>query len=120
MNLLNDAMSFFDDEKPEFFEEMDIELLLVDLASEFIKYRVAKKMSQKDLAKMLDISQAMVSKLESGDYNPTIKFLWEICQKLDWDFDLRLNTHVKPEGYHYSKSCSEPNYDEYKWMGLAV
>lgn len=117
--MLNDAMSFFDEETSPFFERMDVELLLVDIASEFIKYRVAKNMSQTELAKILGITQAMVSKLESGEYNPTVKFLWEISQKLAWDFDLQLNTHVRTEGYHYIKSSLEPDLDEFKRIGLA-
>ena len=45
-------------------------------------------MTQKDLANKLNITQAMVSKLESGEYNPSIGFLFKISKKLDWKFEL--------------------------------
>jgi len=34
------------------------------------------------------VSQAMVSKLESGEYNPTVELLWKISRKLDFDFEV--------------------------------
>jgi len=30
----------------------------------------------------------MVSKLESGEYNPTVELLWKISRKLDFDFEV--------------------------------
>ncbi|HBY71777.1 MAG TPA: transcriptional regulator [Lachnospiraceae bacterium] len=76
------ARTFFENESIEFKKEMEVETLLVDIACEFINYRDKHGLSQKDLAKRLQITQAMVSKLESGDYNPSVKTLFEIAQKL--------------------------------------
>jgi len=100
--LLVEAKSFFDDANDEFNKKIEIELILVDIASEFIKYRAVKSISQKELAGILEISQAMVSKLESGDYNPTVKFLFEISKKLNWDFSVSINSNIDPAGYHYT------------------
>lgn len=44
-------------------------------------------MSQKEFAKMMGVSQGMVSKWESGEYNFTITTLKEICGKLDLEFE---------------------------------
>lgn len=44
-------------------------------------------MSQKEFAKMMGVSQGMVSKWESGEYNFTIITLKEICDKLDLEFE---------------------------------
>jgi DNA-binding XRE family transcriptional regulator len=117
--LLVEANSFFDKEDDVFRREIEVELLLVDIASEFIKYRVAKDISQKELAKILGITQAMVSKLESGDYNPTIKFLFEICQKLDWDFNVNINSHTEKSGYNYMTQTNEFDSYAYNCIGLA-
>lgn len=100
--LLVEAKSFFNDTNDEFNKEIEIELLLVDIASEFVKYRAVKNISQKELAGILEISQAMVSKLESGDYNPTVKFLFEISKKLNWDFSVNINSNNFNGGYHYT------------------
>ena len=47
-------------------------------------------MDTKQLAERLGNKQAMYSKLESGQYNPTIEQLWKISKKLKWDFKVIL------------------------------
>lgn len=98
--LLVDAYTFFEEENSQFQKNMEVEDLLVDIASEFINYRVRNKMSQKDLAEKLQMTQAMVSKLESGEYNPTVKMLFEIAQKLSWKFSVRFESGMQDS--HYS------------------
>lgn len=44
-------------------------------------------MNQKEFAKMMNVSQGMVSKWESGEYNFTVTTLKEICEKLDMEFE---------------------------------
>lgn len=89
-DLLN-AYSFFDQEDNATEEAMRVEDLLVDIACQFIKYRDKNDMTQKELADKLQITQAMVSKLESGEYNPTVKMLFEIARKLSWDFKIEFH-----------------------------
>ena len=45
---LVEAYSFFEEESNEFRKEMAVEDLLVDIACEFINFRVKNNMSQKD------------------------------------------------------------------------
>lgn len=91
------AKTFFEDESKEMKKELDSEALLVDIACQFIKYRAEKKLTQKDMAKKLGMTQAMISKLESGNYNPTVKMLFEIAQKLSWNFKLELDCCPRQE-----------------------
>ncbi len=51
-------------------------------------YREKHKLSQKKLAEILGVSQPMVAKLESGDYNYTIEQLWKIAAKLNFKFNI--------------------------------
>lgn len=62
-----EAYTFFANESDEFKKQMQVEELLVDIACEFINYRAVHDMTQKELAEKLQMTQAMVSKLESGD-----------------------------------------------------
>lgn len=51
-------------------------------------------MNQKQFASFMGVSQAMVSKWESGEYNFTINTLNEICSRLGLEFDPTLyNPH---------------------------
>ena len=72
-----------DNDLKQLFELDDI---LVDISLKIINYRIDNNLSQKQLARKLGISQSMVSKLESGEYNPTVEQLWKISKKLGWSF----------------------------------
>ncbi len=58
------------------------------ISTSIFKYRLNHNLSQKKLAEKLGVTQAMVSKLESGDYNYTIEQLWKISSKLGLQFDV--------------------------------
>ena len=88
------------DEKTE--NEIKVEEFLGDLAVVFLKYRLKNNMSQKELAKKLEISQVMVSKLESGEYNPSIKKLCEMFMRLGLEVKLIIS---KPGESDYIGSC---------------
>ena len=49
--------------------------------------RVAKDLSQKDLADAVGVSRQTIIAIEKGDYNPTIKLCLSICKKLDRTLD---------------------------------
>lgn len=51
-------------------------------------YREKHKLSQKKLAEILGVTQPMVAKLESGDYNYTVEQLWKISNKLNFTFTI--------------------------------
>jgi len=46
---------------------------------EVIMARKEKKLTQKDLAELIGTKQSNISRLESGNYNPTINFLSKIA-----------------------------------------
>lgn len=75
--------SFFDDISPK--EEAYIEVLS-KAAMFFADYRYESKLTQEELAEKLGVAQAMVSKLESGDCNISLKnlsdYLFELGKKL--------------------------------------
>lgn len=120
MNLIN-SMDFFKEETNDFKNQMKIDALLVDIACEFIKYRDNNKLTQKQLAEKLQITQAMVSKLESGEYNPTIKLLFEISQKLSWNFKIEFNETSDTIDYRYNNENKivQINSEYVGKMGLA-
>jgi len=53
-----------------------------------IESRIKKNISQKMLAKRLGTGQSAVSRLESGTYNPSFKFLQKLAKALETDLTL--------------------------------
>ncbi len=50
------------------------------IIEEIIMARKEKKLTQKDLAELIGTKQSNISRLESGNYNPSLDFL----KKLRW------------------------------------
>ena len=93
MDLLNNPWGLIDelaDDKTK--ELLGLDDILVEISLKLINFRLSKNLSQKQLAEKLQISQSMVSKLESGDYNPTVEQLWRLSRKLGWKFELLLES----------------------------
>ncbi len=49
--------------------------------------RVAKDLSQKQLADLIGVSRQTISAIEKGDYNPTINLCIAICRQLGKTLD---------------------------------
>ncbi|MEI6238032.1 MAG: helix-turn-helix transcriptional regulator [bacterium] len=68
---------------PEFRKGYEALKPQYDIIKEVIIKRHSLKMSQKDLAKKMGTRQSAISRLESGDYNPSFKFLKRLAEALD-------------------------------------
>lgn len=84
------ALEWIESEIPEMTSdqrrEYELYMTLGSIASTIASYRVVHGLSQKQLANALGVTQAMVSKYESGEYNFTIKTLHELANKLGMVF----------------------------------
>ena len=69
-NILNNPWDIFDNVNDDVRRELELTDMLVDIACRIITYRLDNNITQKQLGEKLNITQAMVSKLESGEYNP--------------------------------------------------
>lgn len=70
------------------------------------KSRIDMGMNQKEFAEFMEVSQSMVSKWESEDYNFTIETLAKICEKLNLQLDIEMKSSLG----HYKnlfKSCNK-------------
>ena len=70
-----------------------------EIAIAVSEYRYYNKLTQAQLAKKLGVTQAMVSKYESGDYNISLKAAFELFDKL---------------GMRFSCSIENPSNDYYR------
>ncbi len=61
------------------------------LARQLIATRLSQKMSQRDLAKKVKTTQAIISRIETMQANPSLALIKRIAQTLDLKLDLRLS-----------------------------
>lgn len=81
--------------------------ILYTLSTTVLENRLKREMTQKDFAKLLGVSQAMISKYESGDYNFTVKQICTICEKLDLNPNLSLSNLNVSEKNEYRNSTGK-------------
>ncbi len=74
-------------------EEYGLYDIYYSISTKIFDYRMEKGLSQKQLAEILGVTQAMISKLESGGYNPTVEQLWKISKKLGWSLKVVLENN---------------------------
>ena len=49
--------------------------------------RVAKDLSQSDLAQLVGVTRQTIGMIEAGNYNPTLNLCIDICKALDKTLD---------------------------------
>lgn len=75
-----EVRKYYDESKPEY-----------DLIRSVIDKRLQKKMSQKELARKVGTGQSTISRLESGEYNPSMKFLKKVARALGAKLSISLH-----------------------------
>ena len=85
----------------EGFSEAEVKTM-VELAK--ISARIEMGLTQQEFAEYMGVTQGMISKWESREYNFTIKTLNEICQKLDLELSVSLE-----------KPCVKCDYKIVEW-----
>ena len=86
---LGDAWKLIDELADESIKgKFELDDILYDISMKIFEFRIKNNLTQKQLAEKLGITQSMVSKLESGQYNPTVEQLWRISKKLGWNFKI--------------------------------
>lgn len=62
------------------YDRLEPEFAIID---SLIRKRLEKKISQKQLAQRMGTQQSALSRLESGTYNPSLRFLKKVAAALD-------------------------------------
>jgi ribosome-binding protein aMBF1 (putative translation factor) len=71
---------------PDFRREWDRTTVARAVALKVLTYRTEHGLSQRALAKKLDMTQPQLARLEAGEHNPTIETLARLAQTLDIEF----------------------------------
>ena len=67
---------------PEFVKEYNALGPEYELVRQIIKAREEKNLTQNDLAKITGIPQAHISRIENGNYNPSLAYMKRIAEGL--------------------------------------
>lgn len=73
-------------------EILELNEIFYSISKMIIEYRKEHEITQTELAKMLNVNQTMISKIESGKYNPTVKQIYKISRKLTGYTDMFKDT----------------------------
>ncbi len=73
-------------------EILELNEIFYSISKMIIEYRRENNITQSKLANMLDVNQTMISKIESGKYNPTVKQIYKISRKLTGKADMFKDT----------------------------
>ncbi len=90
------------------------------ISTAIFDYRIKYNLSQMKLADKLGVTQAMVSKLESGDYNYTIEQLWKIASKLGFKLNINFEEMSQEYSVGYFQQENRDNVVSYPVADLAV
>ncbi|MDD3241132.1 MAG: helix-turn-helix transcriptional regulator [Lachnospira sp.] len=61
-----------------------------EIITQIIEARKEQKMTQSDLAKKVGTQKSNISRLESGNYNPSLDFLIKVAQCLGKDLTVKM------------------------------
>lgn len=75
---------------PEVIKELEANAIEYQVVREIIKARKELNLTQEQLAQLVGTKQSNISRLESGDYNPTIEFLSKVAQAMGKNLEIRL------------------------------
>lgn len=104
MNNKNEMVDFLS----EYLSKSDVyaSKVIAKISMFILEYRQEQNMTQKEFAKKMGVTQAMISKWESATYNFTIETIANISEKLNTTFDIEF----MPES-EYLANSSNNSYD---------
>ncbi len=79
---------------PEFRKEWEATEPEHNLARQIIEARLKQNLSQRDLAKRVDTSQAIVSRIESGSANTSISLMKRFAKALNTDLTIHISKTI--------------------------
>ena len=75
---------------PEFRKEYEALEPEYQLAATLIRLRLAKGLTQEELARVLNTKQASIARLESGSSLPSLTMVKKVAEALEADLEIRL------------------------------
>ena len=61
-----------------------------NVIEQYVKFRKDRNLTQEELAGIIGASRPSISRVESGDYNPTLDMMVKIAEGLELNLDISL------------------------------
>lgn len=87
----NERILFSLDTEDKITKKLDEIIIKNGFAAALIERRTSLDMTQKEMADFLEVSQPTVCRLESAVYPLSVRFLCELCEKLDMKIQFSLS-----------------------------
>lgn len=138
MKFLNANNRKIQSDTSEIDEILEQEEMLYAISESIINYRKNNGLSQKKLAEKLHVNQTMISKLESGTYNPTFIKTQQMCRQLTNSPEMFIEilenikrairrvtkktyaTKSTPKKYLYSEKSNIIDFKNYKSVNMII
>jgi transcriptional regulator with XRE-family HTH domain len=98
----------------DFRNEWERTMLARSVANQLVKYRVDHKLTQRQLAEKLGVSQAVVGRLELGEHEPKISTLSRLTRELGLRFSIDI--HPVDSGL----DAESPTVDRFESNGVEL
>lgn len=80
----------------EFKREFEALQPQYEVIKQIIRARTAQHITQKELAERTGLKQSNISRLESGNYNPSIEFLQKVAKRLGKELHIEFRDTNSP------------------------
>lgn len=88
---------------------------LAKISATILKKRIDLGMTQKQFADFMEVSQGMVSKWESEDYNFSIETLAKICDRLDFQLEIEMKSNIEQYKHNFLSKKTVSNNTNKVW-----
>jgi len=81
------------------------------IIAQIVQARIDKRLTQSQLARFLNTQRSNISRLESGEHNPTLDFLLRVATELDLKLDIvpgKPESSVNPENIYELRQYDMP------------
>ena len=97
-------------------EQLKTEKALAVISAKIYTRRMKLGLDQRAFAKLMGVTQGMISKWESGTYNFSIASLIRICEKIDLTFDPYICDEEAVQPNITFVNHGKSNYDSQGWV----
>lgn len=105
-------------QKPNLEQEIKKARKAVEIAHQIYKLRKEKGLTQKELAKIIGVSQSNIARMESADYNHyTMDTLYKVARGLDADLNIFINPPEQTINLISAVNNIHPTFQNFDFAG---